>query len=109
MFPLRTFSHPDADCYTKIVDQTAERIVCTEQLEAFRIAARRFLKENPYALSCLLTTLIVADRLTPPVMVDRLRLVVANHAAGRGGEEVAPVLTFSDCEQDLWWSDEEQN
>jgi hypothetical protein len=109
MFPLRIFSHLDADCYTHIVDKMAERIVCMKQLEAFRIAARRFVKDNPHALSCLLVTLIIADRLTPPIKVDRLRLVTANHAAGRGGEEVGPVLSFSDCEQDLWWSDEEQN
>jgi hypothetical protein len=109
MFPLRIFAHPNADCYTQIVDQTAERIVCTRQLEAFRIAARRFVKENPHALSCLLVTLILADRLTPPVMVKRLRRVVANHAAGRVLRAVAPALIFSAYEQDLWWSDEEQN
>jgi hypothetical protein len=108
IFPLPIFAHPYADCYTQIVDQTAERIVCMGQLEAFRIASRRFVKENPHTLSCLLVTLILADRLTPPVMVDRMRLVVANHAARRGGEDDAPALTFSECEQDLWcWSDEE--
>jgi hypothetical protein len=109
MLPLRIFSHKEADCYTQTVDQTAERIVIMGQLEAFRIAARRFVKENPHALSCLLVTLILADRLVPPVMAARARLILANHAAGRGGEEVAPVLIFSDYEKDLWWSDEELN
>jgi hypothetical protein len=106
--PLRIFTYPNAHSFTNIAEHTAERIVNNGQLEVFRIAARRFVKERPYSLSCLLLTLVLAERLTPHVLIDRIALFIANQSVGGGGVD-APTLTFSDCEQDLWWSDEEQN
>jgi hypothetical protein len=62
-------------------------------LEAFRIAARRFVKERPHSLPCLLFALVAADQF------------VAAAAAGDGGVQIY----MSDlCEQNLWWSDEER-
>jgi hypothetical protein len=88
LFPLRIFSHPSAGFYTNMVDETAERIVHMGQLETFRIAARRFVKERPHSLPCLLLTLVQADPSAAEGDVDS---------------------TLSDCEHDLWWSDEELN
>jgi hypothetical protein len=63
LFPLRIFAHQDSsvDFYTDTVDETAEQIVLTGDLEAFRIAARRFVKERPGSLPCLLLALALAD------------------------------------------------
>jgi hypothetical protein len=105
MFPLRIYTHPNADGFTYLVKKYIKQIVSTGQLEAFRIAARRFVKERPHTLPYLLLTLVLAERLTPHVLVDRNSVFIAN-----GGVDVlASTLTLSDCEQDLWWSDAEQN
>jgi hypothetical protein len=79
-FPLRIFSHGSAGFFTEIVYETAEQIVEMGHLEAFRIAARRFVKLRPHSLPCLLLALAVADQSTADL-----------------------------CEQILWWSDEERN
>jgi hypothetical protein len=93
LFPLRIFTHPDSDFFTAIVNETTERIVDMGQLEAFRIAARRFVKKRPNSLPCLLLALVVADR---------------SVAAASTGDGVQ--IRFSDlCEQALWWSDVERN
>jgi hypothetical protein len=83
-FPLRIFMHRNSGCFTDIVCETAKQIVDMGQLEAFRIAARRFVKERPHSLPCLLLALVVADR--------------------------SVQIQYSDlCEQTLWWSDVGRN
>jgi hypothetical protein len=90
LFPLRKFGHQSAEFYTSIVHETAGRIVHMGQLEAFRIAARRFVKYRPHSLPCLLLALLLAD----------------HHSDGDEEDEGGIII---DCEPDLWWSDEEQN
>ncbi len=68
MFPLRIFTHPNADGFTTFLLITAERIVGEGQLEAYRIAAR------PQSLPYLLVTLVPAEYLTPHVLVDRISM-----------------------------------
>jgi hypothetical protein len=104
MFPLRIFVHPNSDGFTTLLHITAERIVSEGQLEAFRIAARRFVKERPQSLPYLPLTLVLAERLTPHFLVDHISMFITN----RGEDVVASTLTLSECEQDLWWSDAEQ-
>ena len=94
LFPLRIFTHPDgsAGFFTDIVDETAQLIVETGHLEAFRIAARRFATERPHSLSCLLLALVLADQIAV------------------SGEETGVQAYLSDlCQHNLWWSDEKRN
>jgi hypothetical protein len=90
MFPLRIFKHPNANRFTNLADKTAEYIVNNGQLEAFRIAARRFVKEWPHSLPYLLLTLVLAERLNAVVMADRFSLWMHNG----GVDAVAPTPTF---------------
>jgi hypothetical protein len=95
-FPLRIFTHRDGSTtfFKEIVYEAARHIVRRGHLEAFRIAARRFVKERPHSLPCLLFALVLTDQ--------------SDIAAA--GERYCVDVDLSDlCEQNLWWSDEERN
>jgi hypothetical protein len=91
LFPLRIFMHRNSGFFTEIVYEVAERIVDMGQLEAFRVAACRFVKECPHSLPCLLLALVVADQ------------------SVAAADDAADGLLSDLCEQTLWWSDVERN
>jgi hypothetical protein len=78
-------------------------------LKAFRIAALRFVKYFPLSLPGVLLTLALADQHSTAGVGD---VDVDSTFSDDGKVEIwwkGTVEIGEESEQDLWWSDEEQN
>jgi hypothetical protein len=62
--PLRIFQHPmAAPFHSMIVDVAMECYGTVHEIESFRIAARKFVKERPDSMPCLCFALAVMEKL----------------------------------------------